>query len=142
MKRINKFRALLCSCFAVAVLTMGCAMGASAKTSNFSEHTISAGTKMYYWSGDDYLSLPAYTKLTMNFQFNKSISSATGLRYSGYDVMNEAKNGNGKAKIYVNSDVDVLKEKAKSLDGYVRLFNTSENLAKEILEDNPDIMEK
>ncbi|MEE0023276.1 hypothetical protein [Ruminococcus sp.] len=95
MKRINKFRALLCSCFAVAVLTMGCAMGASAKTSNFSEHTISAGTKMYYWSGDDYLSLPAYTKLTMNFQFNKSISSATGLRYSGYDVMNEAKNGNG-----------------------------------------------
>jgi len=58
------------------------------------------------------------------------------------NLIQEAKNGKGKAKIYVNSDVDVLKEKAKSLDGYVRLFNTSENLAKEILEDNPDIMEK
>ena len=57
-------------------------------------------------------------------------------------LMEEAKNGKGKAKIYVNSDVDVLKEKAKSLDGYVRLFNTSENLAKEVLEDNPDIREK
>ena len=58
------------------------------------------------------------------------------------NLIQEAKNGKGKAKIYVNSDVDVLKEKAKSLDGYVRLFNTSENLAKEILEDNPEIKEK
>mgnify|MGYP004619842411 FL=1 len=58
------------------------------------------------------------------------------------NLIQEAKNGKGKAKIYVNSDVDVLKEKAKSLDGYVRLFNTSENLAKEILEDNPDIKQK
>ena len=58
------------------------------------------------------------------------------------NLIQEAKNGKGKAKIYVNSDVDVLKEKAKSLDGYVRLFNTSENLAKEVLEDNPDIREK
>ena len=57
-------------------------------------------------------------------------------------MIQEAKNGKGKAKIYVNSDVDVLKEKAKSLDGYVRLFNTSEDLAKEILEDNPEIKEK
>ena len=44
------------------------------------------------------------------------------------NLIQEAKNGKGKAKIYVNSDVDVLKEKAKSLDGYVRLFNTYENL--------------
>lgn len=58
------------------------------------------------------------------------------------NLIQEAKNGKGKAKIYVNSDVDVLKEKAKSLDGYVRLFNTNENLAKEILEDNPEIREK
>ena len=58
------------------------------------------------------------------------------------NLIQEAKNGKGKAKIYVNSDVDVLKEKAKSLDGYVRLFNTSENLAKEILEDNPEIKQK
>lgn len=58
------------------------------------------------------------------------------------NLIQEAKNGKGKAKIYVNSDVDVLKEKAKSLDGYVRLFNTSADLAKEILEDNPEIKEK
>ena len=58
------------------------------------------------------------------------------------NLIQEAKNGKGKAKIYVNSDVDVLKEKAKSLDGYVRLFNTNQNLAKEILEDNPEIKEK
>ena len=58
------------------------------------------------------------------------------------NLIQEAKNGKGKAKIYVNSDVDVLKEKAKSLDGYVRLFNTDEDLANEILEDNPEIREK
>ena len=58
------------------------------------------------------------------------------------NLIQEAKNGKGKAKIYVNSDVDVLKEKAKSLDGYVRLFNTNENLANEILEDNPEIKDK
>lgn len=58
------------------------------------------------------------------------------------NLIQEAKNGKGKAKIYVNSDVDVLKEKAKSLDGYVRLFNMEKNLAKEILEDNPDIRQK
>lgn len=58
------------------------------------------------------------------------------------NLIQEAKNGKGKAKIYVNSDVNVLKEKAKSLDGYVRLFNTSENLANEILEDNPEIKQK
>lgn len=58
------------------------------------------------------------------------------------NLIQEAKNGKGNAKIYINSDVDVLKEKAKSLDGYVKLFNTTDNLAKEILEDNPEIREK
>ena len=58
------------------------------------------------------------------------------------NLIQEAKNGKGKAKIYVNSEVDVLKEKAKSLDGYVRLFNQDNSLAKEILEDNPEIKEK
>jgi len=38
--------------------------------------------------------------------------------------------------------VDVLKEKARSLDGYVRLFNNDNNLANEILEDNPEIIQK
>ena len=55
------------------------------------------------------------------------------------NLIQEAKNGKGKAKIYVNADVQLLKEKAKSLEGYVRLFNNETNLAKEILEDNPEI---
>ena len=76
------------------------------------------------------------------FERRKSIVIAFDGNSPVLNLVQEAKNGKGKAKIYVNSDVDVLKEKAKSLDGYVRLFNTSENLAKEILEDNPDIMEK
>ena len=58
------------------------------------------------------------------------------------NLIQEAKNGKGKAKIYVNSEVEVLKEKAKSLDGYVRLFNQDNSLAKEILEDNPEIKKK
>ncbi len=55
------------------------------------------------------------------------------------NLIQEAKNGKGKAKIYVNSDVDVLKEKAKSLEGYVRLFDDNTSLANEILEDNPNL---
>lgn len=55
------------------------------------------------------------------------------------NLIQEAKNGKGKAKIYVNADVDVLKEKANSLDGYVKIFNKNINLAEEVLEDNPEI---
>ena len=51
----------------------------------------------------------------------------------------EAKNGKGKAKIYVNSDVDVLKEKANSLGGYVVEFQSNDVIADRILSDNPDI---
>ena len=58
------------------------------------------------------------------------------------NLIQEAKNGKGNAKIYVNSDVEVLKEKAKSLYGYVTLFNTNDNLANEVLEDNPGIAKK
>ena len=32
-----------------------------------------------------------------------------------------------------------IKEKAKSLEGYVKIFNSNQNLAEEILEDNPEI---
>ena len=55
------------------------------------------------------------------------------------NLIQEAKNGKGKARIYVNSDVEILKEKAKSLEGYVKLFNSNQSLANEILEDNPEI---
>ena len=55
------------------------------------------------------------------------------------NLIQEAKNGKAKANIYVNSEVDLLKEKANSLGGYVRLFGKDKDLATEILEDNPEI---
>ena len=58
------------------------------------------------------------------------------------NLIQEAKNGKGKAKIYVNSDVELLKEKANTLEGYVKVFGNTEDLASEILEDNPEIKEK
>lgn len=51
----------------------------------------------------------------------------------------EAKNGKGNAKIYVNSDVEALKDKANSLDGYVKEFKINDNIAEEILKDYPEI---
>ena len=55
------------------------------------------------------------------------------------NLIQEAKNGKGKANIYVNSDVELLQEKARSLGGYVKAFNNNVNLANEILKDNPEI---
>ena len=57
-------------------------------------------------------------------------------------MIQEAKNGKAKAKIYVNSEVEALNEKAKSLKGYVKLFKLNEDLAKKVLEDNPDLLKK
>ena len=55
------------------------------------------------------------------------------------NLVQEAKNGKGKAKIYVNSEVDALKDKAKSLGGYVKAFKIGESLVDKILIDHPDI---
>ena len=55
------------------------------------------------------------------------------------NLIQEAKNGKAKAKIYVNSEVPLLKEKAKSLRGYVRVFGNEQNLVDEVLKDVPEI---
>ena len=55
------------------------------------------------------------------------------------NLVQEAKNGKGKAKIYVNSDVEALKDKANSLDGYVKKFKINDDLAEAILKDHPEI---
>ena len=55
------------------------------------------------------------------------------------NLVQEAKNGKGKAKIYVNSDVEALKDKASSLGGYVKEFKINDDLANKILEDYPEI---
>ena len=55
------------------------------------------------------------------------------------NLVQEAKNGKGKAKIYINEAIPVLKEKASSLGGYVIPFNMNQNIVDKILEDNPEI---
>ena len=57
------------------------------------------------------------------------------------NLIQEAKNGKGKANIYINSEVDSLKAKARSLEGYVNLFNDGQSLANKFSQDNPDIIE-
>ena len=56
------------------------------------------------------------------------------------NLVQEAKNGKGKAKIYVNNEVEALRSKANSLGGYVIPFG--ENIVDKILEDNPEIKNK
>jgi len=55
------------------------------------------------------------------------------------NLVQEAKNGKGKAKIYVNSEVEALKDKANSLSGYVKEFKINDNLAEKILTDYPEL---
>lgn len=57
------------------------------------------------------------------------------------NLVQEAKNGKGKAKIYVNEETPALGQKANSLGGYVIPFNMRQNIVDRILEDNPEIGE-
>ncbi len=54
----------------------------------------------------------------------------------------EAKNGKGKAKIYVNDEVDSLKDKADSLGGYVKTFKIEDGAVEELLKDYPEFRNK
>ena len=56
------------------------------------------------------------------------------------NLIQEAKNGKGKAKIYVNEDSPSLFDKAVSLNGYAIPFKTNQNIIDKIIEDNPEIM--
>jgi adenosine deaminase len=56
-----------------------------------------------------------------------------------YNLIQEAKNGKGKAKIFVSSENLNLKEKANSLDGYVIPFKYSDSIADKILKDYPEL---
>lgn len=52
------------------------------------------------------------------------------------NLVQEAKNGKGKAKIYINDNVEALKEKANSLDGYVTKFSLEdEQIVNKLIED-------
>lgn len=56
------------------------------------------------------------------------------------NLIQEAKNGKGKSSIYVNEENESLKEKAKSLQGYVVPFKVSDDIVSKILIDNPEII--
>ena len=60
------------------------------------------------------------------------------------NLVQEAKNGKGKSKIYVNKDNYNLRVKARSLQGYVNTFNLvcndNNRIVNKILEDNPEII--
>ena len=55
------------------------------------------------------------------------------------NLVQEAKNGKGKAKIYVNKEVTALKDKARSLKGYVIPFYLTDNIVEKILEENIEL---
>ena len=55
------------------------------------------------------------------------------------NLIQEAKNGKAKSKIYVNNANENLAQKAKDLEGYVIPFSLDGDLVKMILDNNPDI---
>ena len=55
------------------------------------------------------------------------------------NLVQEAKNGKGKAKIYVNEGTPVLKDKARTLGGYVTTFDIRDEIVDTILRENPEI---
>ena len=55
------------------------------------------------------------------------------------NLVQEAKNGKGKAKIYVNNDNENLAQKARTLEGYVTPFELDNDIVRKILKDNPEI---
>lgn len=69
------------------------------------------------------------TSIVIAFDGNSPVSN----------LVQEAKNGKGKSKIYVNSANESLKEKANLLEGYVVPFNINDAIVERILEENPEI---
>ena len=55
------------------------------------------------------------------------------------NLVQEAKNGKGKSKIYVNKENDILRQKVDSLEGYVVPFELDDNVVDRILRDNPEL---
>ncbi len=75
------------------------------------------------------------------FERRKAIVIAFDGNSPVLNLVQEAKNGKGKSKIYVNQGNHLLKEKADTLEGYVIPFKMQENVTAKIFEDNPEIVE-
>ena len=74
------------------------------------------------------------------FEIRNSVVMAFDGNSPVSNLIQEAKNGKGKAKIYVNEDSPSLFDKAVSLNGYAIPFKTNQNIVDKIIEDNPEIM--
>lgn len=55
------------------------------------------------------------------------------------NLVQEAKNGKGKGKIFVSEESQILTEKAKSLGGYVQTFGFDESLSNKVFESHPEL---
>lgn len=66
------------------------------------------------------------------FERRESTVIAIDGNSAGANLIQEAKNGKGKADIYVSCHSAGLRAKAKSLEGYVKLFDWNDDLAHEI----------
>ena len=56
------------------------------------------------------------------------------------NLVQEAKNGKGKASIYVNNENQNLAQKARNLEGYVVPFEMDDDIVRKIVKDNPEIV--
>ena len=74
------------------------------------------------------------------FERRKSIVIAFDGNSPVLNLVQEAKNGKGKSKIYVNQENQLLREKADTLEGYVVPFEMQDNIVGKIFEDNPEIL--
>ena len=74
------------------------------------------------------------------FERRKSIVIAFDGNSPVLNLVQEAKNGKGKSKIYVNQENELLREKAETLEGYVEPFEMKDNIAHKIFEENPEIL--
>ena len=74
------------------------------------------------------------------FERRKAIVIAFDGNSPVLNLVQEAKNGKGKSKIYVNNENQLLREKANSLEGYVIPFEMQDNIVNRIFEDNPEIL--
>ena len=73
------------------------------------------------------------------FERRESIVIAFDGNSAVSNLVQEAKNGKGKAKIYVNEENSILYDKAKSLGGYVIPFNINQDITSKIIEDTHEI---
>lgn len=73
------------------------------------------------------------------FERRSSIVIAFGGNSPILNLVQEAKNGKGKSQIYVNGEKRFLEQKAKSLEGYVKIFTSEDDLSQMILEDHPEL---